>query len=126
MSIRFTLYGDVPSKKNQRILTMIHGRPMSLPSKNYKLWHKEASRQLQTLNIAPVTSACFISLMFYSSTKRKADLSNKVESVNDLLVDNGILEDDNWECLPKTGVEYGGHDKNNPRVEITILPYERA
>lgn len=38
----------------------------------------------------------------------------------DLLVDAGIIEDDNYTIIPKVILEIGTPDKLNPRVEITI------
>lgn len=61
-----------------------------------------------------------IELIFYPSTKRKADATNKAESVMDLLVDAGIIEDDNWFVVPKVELQFGGVDKEKPRVEIII------
>lgn len=39
----------------------------------------------------------------------------------DLLVDAGIIEDDNWYVCPKVILVFGAVDKNKPRVEITIV-----
>lgn len=61
-----------------------------------------------------------IELILYPSTKRRADLTNKAESILDLLVDCRIIEDDNWFVVPKVILQFGGVDKTNPRVEITI------
>ena len=36
---------------------------------------------------------------FYMPDNRKCDLSNKVESINDLFVKYGLIEDDNWNIL---------------------------
>ncbi len=75
----------------------------------------------QLLGKRPVESKIDrIELIFYPSTKRKADATNKAESVMDLLVDAGIIEDDNWFVVPEVRPKLGGIDKDNPRVEITI------
>lgn len=58
--------------------------------------------------------------VFFPPDRRKADLSNKFESVADLLVDAGVLEDDNWFVCPSVTIELGEVDKENPRVEIEI------
>jgi Holliday junction resolvase RusA-like endonuclease len=92
---------------------------MLLPSKNYKAWHEE---QLWALKGSAKYSGAvrIVELAFYPSTLRKSDLTNKAESVMDLLVDAGILEDDNWFIAPVVILRFGGHDKTNPRVEISI------
>lgn len=56
--------------------------------------------------------------------KRKADLSNKVESIMDLLVDNGIIEDDSWQYVPRLFMEFIEVDKKNPRVLVWITELE--
>ena len=57
---------------------------------------------------------------------RKTDLSNKVESINDLLVKYGLLEDDNRNVIKELKVVCNGVDKQNPRVDVDIyqLIYE--
>lgn len=49
---------------------------------------------------------------------RRCDLTNKAESVMDLLVDNGFIEDDCWQITGLIELSCGGVDKENPRVEI--------
>lgn len=55
----------------------------------------------------------------WAKTKRKFDLSNKVESIHDLLVDNGIIEDDNITIIKKFEVEFMGYGED--KCEISIL-----
>lgn len=50
-----------------------------------------------------------------------ADLTNKAESVMDLLVDCGIIVDDSWQVVEKLTLRIGGIDKKNPRVVVEIL-----
>lgn len=53
---------------------------------------------------------------------RKTDLSNKVESINDLLVKFWLFEDDNREIITELNIRCGGIDKDNPRCEVRIIP----
>lgn len=39
----------------------------------------------------------------------------------DLLVDEKILKDDSWDCVPELRLLFGGIDKNNPRAEVFIV-----
>lgn len=120
------LKGDVPSKKNSKqIIWHKSGRPLIISSNKHNLWHREAMKELRATPFwGRWVPRCKITAVFYSSTKRKSDLSNKWESIGDLLVDSKILVDDNWEVIPELLLKYGGHDKKNPRVEIIFLPYE--
>lgn len=92
---------------------------MNLPQKRYQDWQKTS---LHILKNAPRLNENIkhVHLTIYSENKRKFDLSNKAESIMDLLVDAGILQDDNYEVVPKLILEYGGISKENPRCEIEI------
>lgn len=60
-------------------------------------------------------------LTFFAPDKRATDLSNKAESVMDLLVDNRVIEDDNWFVCPDLHLKFGGVDTLKPRCEIEII-----
>ena len=118
--MKLTLAGDIPSKKNSKQIIYIKDRPLIIPSKNHKIWHTGAMSQLSGKR--PVEGQISrLEAVFYPSTKRKSDLSNKFESVADLLVDAGIIEDDNWWVMPEVNLKFGGVDRENPRAEITII-----
>lgn len=117
--MKIILKGRVPSKKNSRQIVFGGNRPYSIPSKEYRFWHEEQSYLLPKVK-KPLKLQC-IELFFYAPDKRKADLSNKTESVMDLLVDNKIIEDDNWFEVASLNLRFKGVDKDNPRVEINIL-----
>jgi len=96
-------------------------RPILLPQAKYVAWQKEKSLELKTQGIGLVESITKIKLTFYAPDKRVADLTNKAESIMDLLVDNGILQDDNWFVCGNIELVFGGVDKDNARVEIEIV-----
>jgi Holliday junction resolvase RusA-like endonuclease len=117
--IHLTISGDTVSKKNSKKIIYVRGRPIIIPSYAYKKWHDQAMSQLWGKK--PVAGQIeAIEMILYPSTKRKFDLSNHTESLMDLLVDAGIIQDDNYEVVPELTVRFGGHDKANPRAEITI------
>lgn len=115
-----TLTGQVPSKKNSRINTR-SGR--SFPSKRYSEWHKIALEQLK--NEEKLPEKVGIEYTFYQKDNRRRDISNQLESINDLLVDAGLLIDDDWQHL----FIYGGKAelaKDRMREPgCTIIVYER-
>jgi len=118
--INLVVHGKTPSKKNSRRIIHVHGRIMVMPSIPYREWHKTALLELK--NAHTLNGTCeVVHLTFYAENKRKFDLSNKAESIMDLLVDAGIIEDDNYSIVPKLILEYGGQDKENPRCEIQML-----
>ena len=112
---KITLKGRVPSKKNSKIMVCRGKTPMLLPSAKYTEWHKDAMLQLKGVGIIDKN---ILFLTFYPPDKRPADLSNKTESIMDLLVDAGLIEDDNWYVIKKLVLSFGEVDKENPRCEI--------
>jgi hypothetical protein len=61
-----------------------------------------------------------VSIDLYAPDRRKADLTNKAESIMDLLVDAKIIEDDNWYIIPNVSLHFKGVDKEDPRAVVTI------
>lgn len=118
--IKLTIKGRIPSKKNSKIMVCRGRFPMLLPSANYTKWHKESTEQLKQQKISFCKDIKNIIFTIYAPDNRKSDLSNKWESVGDLLVDNKIIEDDNWFIIPQLSLIFGGVDKENPRCEIVI------
>ena len=119
--ISIVISGRCPSKKNSRMIVCRGKFPMNMPSAKYKEWHKVASLQLVQQKIQPV-KGCVKEMVatFYAPDNRKYDLSNKFESIADLLVDNGVLEDDNYTILPRVVMIFGGVDRENPRIEVLL------
>jgi len=118
--ISFTLPGRIPSKKNSKQLIFRNNRTYFIPSENYKIWQEEQSWRVKKYVPKKPIERCKIEVTIYAPDKRKSDLSNKFESLADLLVDNKILADDNWFMLYDERITFGGVDAKNPRAEITI------
>ena len=117
--MQIVLYGRIPSKKNSK--QIIRWRIIS--SKNYLEWEKKQIEYLwdeltETLEVLPPYK---IICNFYMPDKRKSDLSNKFESIADMLVKFWLFEDDNYTILPNIQLNYKWYDKENPRVIIDIL-----
>ena len=118
-----TLLGRVPSKKNSKRRIQRGHHIFMVPSEQHENWHKEQMLYLsytwpQNLFFSEVKG---MEIIFFAPDKRKSDLSNKAESVMDLLVDAGILADDSWFVVPKLTLKLGGIDRENPRAEVKIL-----
>jgi len=110
--------GLIPSKKNSRVTVKATGR--SFPSKKYAAWHKAAGTALvsQARPSVPITS-CVIDIQLRFGTLGVADMTNKVESLMDLLVDLYILQDDNWKVVPDMRLR-ACLDRDNPGATVTI------
>lgn len=116
--MKITITGDCPSKKNSRRMFMVGNRPFITPGKVHSAWHPQALKQLT--GIRPLIKFTKIALTFFPKTSRKSDLTNRAESIMDLLVDGGVLEDDNWFICPNIHLKFGAVDAKNPRVEVEI------
>lgn len=116
--MRLTITGRIPSLKNSKqVFCPGKGRPIVTSSAAHKEWHADASEQLKGIKKQDCHKAHFV---LYAPDRRKGDLSNKWESVADLLVDLGIIEDDNWFVLEDVHMIFGGVEKDNPRAEIEL------
>jgi Holliday junction resolvase RusA-like endonuclease len=106
--MKILINGPVPSKKNSKIMVCRGRVPILLPSTKYTTWHKDALLQLS--GVKPIKSKK-ITLTFIAGDNRKFDLSNKCESIMDLLVDAGLIEDDNYSIVEELTLKFGGVEK---------------
>lgn len=119
--MKITITGRVPSKKNSKQIIPYRGRYIIVPSSDYKKWHKTAAAQVNDLNLVQVEHVDRMTLNFYAPDRRATDLTNKAESIMDLLVDCGVIKDDNWFVVRDIRLVLGGVDPGNPRVEVEIV-----
>jgi len=118
--VRLFVKGRIPSKKRGRNLFVRGGKLVNIPSKKYEEWHKEAIVQICDYKCRLLKDIHKVTLSFWAPDKRASDLTNKAESIMDLLVDAGILEDDNWWLVGKIELVFMGVNVQNPRCEIYI------
>jgi len=118
--MNLTLRGNIPSKKNSRRPFIRGGRILNFPSKEHEAWHREAILQIGRFCPALPYAKCRVEITFYPATRRRSDLTNKAESIMDLLVDSGFIIDDNWFAVPAVLLKLGTVDPQNPRAEIVI------
>ena len=87
---------------------------------------KKKYKSIMTAQIEGLPSLSKIEIHYklYPRTKRLCDVNNVCSAIDkffsDALVELGKLDDDNYLYLPKVIAEFGGVDKDDPRVEITI------
>lgn len=92
-------------------------------SKAYKAWLLEAefAAKNQDLTIDDFyQSKVELHYIYYFPDKRSRDCENYCKAVSDFLVAQQIIEDDDCFHVPKMIIEFGGIDKQNPRVEVLI------
>lgn len=115
--MKIVLPGTTPSKKNSRNIFVRNGKVFNTPNSRYQTWATACLWMLKGRN--KYTTKVDIYYVFYMGDKRRRDLDNCIASVNDVLVDAGIITDDNWMELSIAGA-IGKLDTNNPRAEIFI------
>jgi len=76
------------------------------------------------LHKLPILGKITIHYTIYYKDKRKFDLDNIVSVIakftQDALVENGIIEEDNYTIVIGSSNSFGGISKDNPRCQITI------
>ena len=111
---------ETPSKKNSRVVDRRTGR--TFPNKRYTEWHKAAALYVRQQRAHPLDGGPFaLYLEFTHGDRVRRDSDNGVSSILDLLVDCGIIPDDNWMVVSKINVS-NLYDKGNPGVNISIIP----
>ena len=121
--------GKIPSKKNSKRISCRGKFPLVLPSKAFEEWEHDAriliASERNKLSAAdrnhiPLRVPCEVEITFFAHDARLFDHTNKAESVMDLLVDAGIIEDDNCDTAWCISLTYCGIDRANPRAEVKI------
>jgi hypothetical protein len=93
-SFKFLLVGNIPSKKNR----VRFGSNGVYHDANFSRWHKQAMAQLmpRVPKGGWIAKTKRVEIFFVFESRRVKDLTNAAESIMDLLVDCGILKDDNF------------------------------
>lgn len=109
--LRFFYEGNTPSKKNQKqVFKGKNGRPFITASSAFKQWHGPAvmlmkQQMSRTLGVKwPIARTSQVMIKLFYEDRRRRDATNTVESIMDLLVDAGILADDNWIAVGPMGI----------------------
>lgn len=121
--LNFTVPLPPISKKNsQQIVTnKATGRPFIMPSKKYKDYEKAAAKYIPRLRQPhPIDQPVNIKCLFYMPTRRKVDLTNLLEAIDDVMVKAGLLADDDFTIIQSHDGSRVLYDKDNPRTEVYI------
>lgn len=119
----FELKGRVPSKKNSLRRIKRGNHIFTVASQQHEDWHKEQLVMIRyqwTTRNLPLELVRYIEIVIYPPDRRGGDLSNKTESIMDLLVHAGVIKDDNWFVVPQLLLRAGEVDTKNPRALISI------
>lgn len=120
--LRYTIPLSPVTKKNsmQIVQNRKTKRPYLLPSRQYKEYETAAALHLIPRPPRPIECELNVKCLFYMPTRRKTDLTNLLEAVDDILVNAGIIADDNYTIIASHDGSRVLYDKHRPRTEITI------
>lgn len=122
MQSLFIHLSSIPvSKKNNKNIAWNHktGKPFIISSGRYNEWHRTAMAEITSQSRVEFDCPVKIQIDYYFPSYRRTDLDNKTSSILDLLVDSGILTDDNWRAVPELIIT-GNYSHNNPHTNIKI------
>lgn len=118
--MHLTLYGDPRTKKNSaRILKSRSGGRFVAPSKAYVGYETDCLRQIKKPR-SPISARVNVRCVYYMATRRKVDLANLIEATCDILVEAGVLADDNSRIVAAHDGSRVDYSRQNPRTEIWI------
>lgn len=118
----------ITKKNSMRIMrNRKTGKRRIMPSQQYMdyevaaLWHCKRAKVQRPIE-EPVEVKC----LFYMPTRRRVDLTNLLESIDDVLVRAGVLKDDHSGIIVSHDGSRVLYDKDNPRTEVFIREMEDA
>lgn len=123
MNMKIILRGQPITKKNSQQIIKAGNRRMVIPSPQYRQYEKDCLWQIPPKTKQRIDFPVNVQCVYYMPTRRRVDLVNLLEATDDILVAAGVLEDDNCRIVAAHDGSRVDHDKNNPRVEITITSY---
>jgi Holliday junction resolvase RusA-like endonuclease len=127
--ISLTLTGRPATKKNRGIPIQRKSKAGNsytaiLPNAEYKLWEQSVALQCRIQYKAkPLLESCVIRAVFYEHPMQRGDLGGYFDALCDALQHAGIVKNDRQFRATVLDIQ---RDADNPRVELTITPYQKA
>lgn len=120
--IKFSIPVAPKTKKNGMQIIQIKGRNILIPSKQYRQFEKDCLLYLYRVKdtVGVVNYPINLKCIFYTDTKRKIDLPNLLNAIDDAMVKAGLIVDDNRDIIAGHDGSRVYHDKISPRLEIEI------
>ena len=110
------------TKKTHQQIIQCKGRPLVIPSKQYKQYEKDCRFFIEQIPFSTYDVPVNVKCVYYMPTKRRVDLVNLQEATLDVLVKYGVILDDNVNIVASMDGSRVFYDKENPRTEIDIEP----
>lgn len=116
--ISFTINYPPTTKKNSQRLIKVGKRTIPIPSKAYQSFEDCVCRTIKVSRV--ISYPCNVKCVFYAQTRRKIDLPNLLNAVDDALVKANVFADDNRDIIAMHDGSIVLYDKLNPRIEVEI------
>lgn len=125
MKLHYTIpLAPVTKKNSQRVLVRQSGKPFVAPSEQYKRYESQAGWFLRPAPPKPIDFPVTVKCLFYLPDERRRDLTNLLECIDDILVENRVLADDNYKIVASHDGSRCFVNREQPRTEIYIEEYE--
>ena len=124
MGLKMILYGNPITKKNSQRIVKCGRYHKVLPSKQFLVYEKDCLSQIKGKDKLGIDKPVNLSCLYYMQRRYKVDLVNLLEGTCDILVNAGVIADDNFKIIYSMDGSRVFHDKENPRVEIEISEIE--
>ena len=118
--MKFTLDVVPRTKKNSQQIIFAKGRRLIIPSKLYQQFEKDCLSQIEDSLRKNISSPVNIKAVFYTKERRRVDLTNLLEALDDMLVKAEVIEDDCRDIIASHDGSRVYYDKENPRIEVEI------
>jgi len=120
--VNLIIYCNPRTKKNnmQILKNKRTGKRFIAPSNTYKEFENICLMQITGDKRLNINDPVNIKAIFYMDTKRRVDLTNLLEAIDDTLVKANVIADDNRNIIAGHDGSKVLYDKANPRIEIEI------
>lgn len=122
--MKLVIMGDPRTKKNSQTVRRSGTRMYVAPSDAYEKYRRAALMQITGKYRQQISRRINLKCVYFMQTRRRVDLVNLLEATCDILVDAGVLEDDNSRIVAGHDGSRVDYDKECPRVEIEIEEME--
>ena len=101
------------------------GKRRIMPSQQYMDYEAEAVWHCKRARVQrPIEKPVEVKCLFYMPTRRRVDLTNLLESIDDVMVRAGVLKDDHSGIIVSHDGSRVLYDKDNPRTVLFIREME--
>lgn len=137
--IELTVEGHPYVKKSNQKVQMRGRHQVKVNTPSYNRWHSSAVQQLADLGYDPqfkmrrkydrtlkgkIDYPINLQCRFFMQSNGRVDLSALYEGIQDVLVEVGLLDDDNWRIVASHDGSGVQKDADRPRIEVTITTKE--